>query len=192
MGTVSCRNGLCMNGLRSSRMVTQALSMRKEVDTHPCPLWMQTEQVCDMICRTNRWLFMKWRINCKLVLVQPMILSTTGLSSIKSVHDGTQSNSQNCTKRNVWTSSNGTEGDHFLEWNIEGDETWIHHFEPESKCQSMEWKHPQLPTKQKSETHPTTENLMLTDFGTHKVYYWTIITRGWFFSEHCLLQWDAV
>jgi hypothetical protein len=34
-------------------------------------------------------------------------LSTTGLPSIKSEHDGSQSNSQNGTKRNVWTSANG-------------------------------------------------------------------------------------
>ena len=40
-------------------------------------------------------------------MVQPMKLSTTGLPSIKSVHDGSQSNSQNCTKRNIWTSANG-------------------------------------------------------------------------------------
>ena len=50
---------------------------------------------------------MKWHINCKLFMGQPMKLSTTGLAFIKSVHDGSQSNSQNCTKRNVWTSANG-------------------------------------------------------------------------------------
>jgi len=46
---------------------------------------------------------MEWHINCKLVVIQPM----KGMPSIKSVHDGFQSNSQNCTKRDVWTSANG-------------------------------------------------------------------------------------
>ena len=44
--------------------------------------------------------------------------------------------------------------------------------------QSMDWKHPHVPAKQKFETHPTTEKLMLTDFGTHKGYYSTVIKRG--------------
>ena len=41
------------------------------------------------------------------------------------------------------------EGDHFLERIITRDETWIHHYELESKRQSMEWTHPHLPTKRK-------------------------------------------
>jgi hypothetical protein len=28
-----------------------------------------------------------------------------------------------------------------------GDETWVHHFDPESKTQSVEWKHPGSPRK---------------------------------------------
>jgi hypothetical protein len=35
-----------------------------------------------------------------------MKLSTTGLPSIKSVHDESQSNSQNCTRTNFWTPAN--------------------------------------------------------------------------------------
>jgi hypothetical protein len=31
------------------------------------------------------------------------------------------------------------EGDSFLDRIITGDETWCHHYEPESKRQSMEW-----------------------------------------------------
>jgi len=42
----------------------------------------------------------------KLVIVQHMKLSTAGLLSIKSVQGGSQSNSKNCTERNVWTSAN--------------------------------------------------------------------------------------
>jgi hypothetical protein len=48
---------------------------------------------------------MKWHINCKLVVVQPVKVSTTGMPSIKSVRDGSQRNSPNCTKRSIWTSA---------------------------------------------------------------------------------------
>jgi len=42
MGTVSCHNGLSVNGARGSKMVAQVLSMGKEPDTNPHPLLMQT------------------------------------------------------------------------------------------------------------------------------------------------------
>jgi hypothetical protein len=37
----------------------------------------------------------------------------------------------------------------FLSKTFTGDETWVHHYEPESKRQSVEWKHPGSPTKNK-------------------------------------------
>jgi len=39
-----------------------------------------------------------------------------------------------------------------LDWNlflkriVTGDETWIHHYDPESKQQSMQWKHTTSPS----------------------------------------------
>lgn len=47
------------------------------------------------------------------------------------------------------------EGETFLQRIITGDETWIHHFEPESKRQSMEWKHPAFPAKKKFKSQPS-------------------------------------
>jgi hypothetical protein len=41
-GTESCHNGLSVNCLRGSKMVTQALSMGKEPDANPHRLLMQT------------------------------------------------------------------------------------------------------------------------------------------------------
>ena len=32
------------------------------------------------------------------------------------------------------------------------DETWVHHFEPESKYQRLVWKHPTFPTQKKPHT----------------------------------------
>ncbi|KAG8236900.1 hypothetical protein J437_LFUL015226 [Ladona fulva] len=47
---------------------------------------------------------------------------------------------------------------------IAGKETWIHHFEPESEHQSMEWKHPESPFKKKFKSQPFAGKVMLTLF----------------------------
>jgi hypothetical protein len=36
-----------------------------------------------------------------------------------------------------------------------GDETWVHHFEPESKQQSMKWKHTSSPPTKKLKNVPS-------------------------------------
>jgi len=41
------------------------------------------------------------------------------------------------------------EGDDFLLHIVTGDESWFHHFEPETKRQSMEWHHLHSPSKKK-------------------------------------------
>jgi len=56
------------------------------------------------------------------------------------------------------------EGDNFLQHIVTGDETLIHHYEPESKRQSMQWKHPSSPTAKKFKTQPSAGKLMLTAF----------------------------
>ena len=58
----------------------------------------------------------------------------------------------------------GNERDIILGRIITGDETWIHHYEPESKRQNMEWKHPQSPCKKKFKTQPSVGKQMLTVF----------------------------
>ncbi|PNF39899.1 hypothetical protein B7P43_G00920 [Cryptotermes secundus] len=49
----------------------------------------------------------------------------------------------------------GNERDIILDRIITGNETWIHHCELESKRQSIEWKHPQLPSKKKFKSQPS-------------------------------------
>jgi hypothetical protein len=39
------------------------------------------------------------------------------------------------------------DGDKFLDHIVTGDETWVSHFTPESKRQSLEWHHPRSPSK---------------------------------------------
>jgi hypothetical protein len=53
MGTVSCYNGLSVNGSRGSKMVAQALSMGKEPDANPHPLLILMERVHGMILQNT-------------------------------------------------------------------------------------------------------------------------------------------
>ena len=47
---------------------------------------------------------------------------------------------------------------------VTGNETWVHHYEPESKRQSMEWRHPSSPGQKKFKRQPSTKKVMLTLF----------------------------
>ena len=61
-----------------------------------------------------------------------------------------------------------SEGDSFLDRIITGDETWCHHYEPESKRQSMEWRHVNSPSKKKFKTLPSAVKVMCTVFWDRK------------------------
>ena len=56
------------------------------------------------------------------------------------------------------------EGDNFLNRIVTGDETWVLHYMPESKLQSMVWKYPQSPVRKKFRTAPYVHKVMLTAF----------------------------
>lgn len=56
------------------------------------------------------------------------------------------------------------EGEEFLNRIVTGDETWVHHYDPESKRQSMEWKHPNSPATKKFKTPASAGKVMLTAF----------------------------
>ncbi|GFT34442.1 hypothetical protein NPIL_177871 [Nephila pilipes] len=54
----------------------------------------------------------------------------------------------------------------FLDTIVIGDETWIHYFSPETKCSSLEWKHPTSPTR----TLPSAGKVMMTLFFAEKLW----------------------
>jgi len=56
------------------------------------------------------------------------------------------------------------EGDDFLLSIVTGDKSWFHHFNPETKRQSMEWHHLDSPTKKKPKTMPSAKKIMDTVF----------------------------
>ena len=90
------------------------------------------------------------------------------LGIIKSVQDGSQNNSVVHKLMCLDICQNhldclGNKQD-ILDRIITGDETWVHHYELESKRQSIEQKPPQSPCKKKFKTQPSTGKLVLTVF----------------------------
>jgi len=47
---------------------------------------------------------------------------------------------------------------------VTGDESWVYHYEPESKRQSMQWKHLSSPANKKFKTQASSGKVMLTIF----------------------------
>jgi len=56
------------------------------------------------------------------------------------------------------------EGDDMLSRIVTGDESWVHHYEPETKRASMQWKHPSSPAHKKFKVTPSAGKVMLTVF----------------------------
>lgn len=52
----------------------------------------------------------------------------------------------------------------FLERFVTQDECWVHHFEPEIKRQSMQWKHPSSPAPKKAEVVSSAGKVMASVF----------------------------
>jgi hypothetical protein len=60
----------------------------------------------------------------------------------------------------------------FLTQNIAiGDETWVHHYDPENKGQSMEYWHPGSPSVKKFKTVPSAKKVMLTIFCDARAFF---------------------
>ena len=51
---------------------------------------------------------------------------------------------------------------------VTGDETWLHHWEPDTKKESMQWKHPGSPPPKKFRTQPSASKVMATVFWDSK------------------------
>jgi len=60
------------------------------------------------------------------------------------------------------------EGDNFLSRVVTQDETWVSHATPESKQQSMEWRHTSLPKKTRFKQTTSTRKIMCTVFWDRK------------------------
>jgi len=56
------------------------------------------------------------------------------------------------------------EGDGMLSYTVTGDETWVSHITPESKQQSLHWKHTGLPKRKKFKQMISTRKIICTVF----------------------------
>ena len=54
---------------------------------------------------------------------------------------------------------------------VTGDETWLHHWDPDTKKESMQWKHPGSPPPKKFRTQPSVSKEWPRCFGTPKGLY---------------------
>ena len=60
------------------------------------------------------------------------------------------------------------EGEAFLSRIVTEDESWVRHYSPETKRQSLEWKHPSSPVKKKFKSQLSAGKVMLTIFWDSK------------------------
>jgi len=65
------------------------------------------------------------------------------------------------------------EGDQFLLNIFTGDESWIHHFDPEEKRLSMQYRHTSSPRPKKLKTMPSADKILLTVFWDYQRVYMT-------------------
>jgi hypothetical protein len=65
------------------------------------------------------------------------------------------------------------EGDQFLFNIVTGDKTWIHHFGPEEKRLSMQYRHTSSPRPKKFKTMPSGGKILLTVFWDSQRVYMT-------------------
>jgi histone-lysine N-methyltransferase SETMAR len=54
------------------------------------------------------------------------------------------------------------EGEQFMNSIVTGDESWAHHYEPETKRQSMQWRHLGSPSPKKFKLSPSAGKVMIT------------------------------
>jgi hypothetical protein len=70
-------------------------------------------------------------------------------------------------------------GEAFLSRTVTGDETWVFHYTPESKAESMTWKHPHSPVKNKFKTVQSAGKVRAAVFwDVHGVLYVDFTTPG--------------
>ena len=71
------------------------------------------------------------------------------------------------------------EGDQFLLNIVTGGESWIHHFDPEEKRLSMQYRHTSSPRPKKFKTMPSAGRILLTVFwDSQRVYMTEFLEAG--------------
>ncbi|XP_063841325.1 histone-lysine N-methyltransferase SETMAR-like [Scylla paramamosain] len=66
----------------------------------------------------------------------------------------------------------------FFDRLITHDETWIHHYYPETKAQSKQWKHYDSPPPKKARVQPSVGKVMLTVFWDQRRVVMDFLAKG--------------
>jgi len=64
-------------------------------------------------------------------------------------------------------------GDEFLDFTVTGDETWVFHHTPESKQQSLQWRHAHSRRTKKFKTSISVKKSWRPFSGTEKAFSWS-------------------
>jgi hypothetical protein len=91
------------------------------------------------------------------------------------------------------------EGEHILNRIITGDESWVHHYQSESRCASVQWKQPSSPcsTKQFKDFSISWEGYAycILGFSGSTVCPFSEVCWNVYFASYCevlLKMWDAI
>jgi histone-lysine N-methyltransferase SETMAR len=81
------------------------------------------------------------------------------------------------------------EGDNFLHSIVTGDESWVHHYDPEMKCQSMEYRHSTSPRVKKFKTQQSAGKCLLTVFWDYRgVIHQEFMAKGTTINSEAYVQ----
>jgi len=123
------------------------------------------------------WLLTKRLIICTLVTVISMELFIKDLAFIVFLQDGFQNSSQNnknvlfyIQPKRIGSPSPRTGGS--LRRIVSGEDTWLHHYEPENKGQNMERKCQTLLVKRQFKTYISIRKVMLTRSRDSRDQFW--------------------
>jgi hypothetical protein len=90
------------------------------------------------------------------------------------------------------------EGEDMINGIVTGNEAWMPHYQPKSKCASVQWKHPSSPSTIKFKVMPSAGNSMLTMFWDSQGVLLTYLQKhgenvnSASYCEVLLKLWDAV
>ena len=112
--------------------------------------------------------FGNWPYSFQSAMVAMAIIDALGYSTVCARWVPRSLTTEHRRQRKAICSENlecfDAEGEVFLSRIVTVDETWAHHYEPETKRQSMKWHHPQSPRKKNFKTTPSAGNFMITVF----------------------------
>jgi hypothetical protein len=75
-----------------------------------------------------------------------------------------------------------------------GDESWVHHYKPESRRAAVKWKHPSSPSTKRCKVTRSAGKVMLTVFWDSHGILFSPFSEAWWKCEFCIgrLLWSSI